>query len=238
MVKFIRYNKIFRFYEFIQPHIKYSLPVEDKLPAKNALVIAPHLDDESIGCGGTIYLHTKSGGIVDVLFCTSDNETRRKEAENASKILGIRDKLFFDFPIESLDSQRSLPDKLIQLFELKKPDIVFVPFWLDNHTDHRAVNKALIAISNKKKYDFLIYSYPVWFPLYPNVLIDIGAVWQEKSKAIGCYQSQTATRDYVTMSRALSQYWARAKSNNLELVETFFRATFSEYVRLGKSILK
>jgi len=98
--------------------------------------------------------------VADVLYCTSDNETRRKEAENASKILGIRNRLFFDFPVESLDSQKSLQDKLAQVLDLKKPDTVFMPFWLDNHTDHRAVNKALIAISKRKKYDFMVYSYP------------------------------------------------------------------------------
>ncbi|MBN1621171.1 MAG: PIG-L family deacetylase [Endomicrobiales bacterium] len=237
MVKFIRYQKLFRLYELIQPYLKYSLVLEEKLPCRNVLVLAPHQDDESVGCGGTLIKHVKSGGNAAVAFCTADNESRDEESRNAMKSLGINDSVSWKYGINSLAEQKDLPEKMINLFDEKKPEIVFIPFLLDNHYDHRAVNNALIKAGNSKKYDFLIYAYPVWFPLYPNVLSDISGVWEGKAKAISCYKSQIATRDYVKMSLALGQYWAQVKGRNLEVVETFFKATFKEYVSLGKKVL-
>ena len=236
MVKFLRYNKIFRVYELIQPYLKYSLPVEESLPEKDVLILAPHADDESIGCGGTVYLHTKNGGRAEAVFCTQDGDIRKKEAESAAKILGISRTICLDYQVESLAGQDTLAGKLSEIFDDRKPGVVFVPFHIDNHTDHRAVNEALIKVYKKKKYDFLIYAYPVWLPLYPNVMVDISKAWEEKKKAIGSYHSQIATRDYVSMSQSLSRYWGAVKGRKIDLAETFFRATFGEYVSLGEKI--
>jgi LmbE family N-acetylglucosaminyl deacetylase len=235
MVRFIRFGKLFRLYEFIQPFLKYSLPLEDTLPGQKVLVVAPHPDDEAIGCGGTIVRHVAAGGTVETVVCTMDNE-RKKEAVAAATVLGVKNTVFLDYEIESLAHQKTLAERLLQVFTTTKPDIIFVPFWFDNHTDHRAVNDALITIAGEQKIDAMIYAYPVWFPLYPNVLVDIGPVWESKKKAIECYPSQLATRDYVAMSRSLGQYWAKVKGRGLDVVETFFRASFSEYVSLGKKI--
>ncbi|MCX5782172.1 MAG: PIG-L family deacetylase [Elusimicrobia bacterium] len=236
MANFVRYKKLFRLYEFIQPHLKYSLPVEKELPGKKVLVIAPHPDDETIGCGGTIYKHINSGGSAEVLYCTLDSDIRFKEAMNAASVIGFSNKHFLKYQVESLAKQHNLADKFYSLFKKIDPDIVFVPFWFDNHTDHRAVNSALRKVAKRKTFNFMIYSYPVWFPLYPNVLIDIGDVWEKKKEAIQCYPSQLATRDYVKMSHSLGQYWAEVKGRGLEVVESFFRASFSEYVSLGKKM--
>lgn len=234
MVNFIRHRSIFKIYESIQPFLKYSLNVEEDLHGDKVLVLAPHADDEAIGCGGAITRHTASGKQAHAAIFTMDSAERSVEAKEAARVLGIKDEIFLDYPVESLNNQKGLPNRLAEIFDEVKPDIVFLPFFLDNHTDHRALNAALVSISEKRKYSFLIYAYPVWLPVYPNVIIDIGSVWENKKKAIECYRSQLATRDYVTMSHALSQYWAHVKGHGLELVETFFRATFSEYISLYK----
>lgn len=236
MVKFMRYSKIFRLYEVIQPYLQYSLHVENKLPAEKIAVIAPHPDDEAIACGGTIYKHTQSGGRADIIFCTSDGEPRDSEAVAASKILGCENKIELKYPVESLEKQEDFHLKLINIFEENDPEIVFVPFIIDNHTDHRAVNKALIKISKIKKFNFMIYAYPVWLPLYPNILIDISSVWEQKKRAIECYKSQLATRDYIKMSRSFGQYWAAVKGRGIDAAEVFFKASFNEYITIAKKI--
>jgi LmbE family N-acetylglucosaminyl deacetylase len=238
MVKFVRYRRLFRLYEHIQPFLKYSLLKEDRLPADKVLVIAPHPDDEVIGCGGTLRLHADAGGSVDVVYCTMDTEIRRNESVNAARLLGAKNSFYFDYPVSSLSAQKDFPGRLAAVLEQRKPEIVFLPFWFDNHADHRAVNEALMTAAAKKKFGFMIYAYPVWFPLYPNVLMDIGSAWEKKQEMIRCYPSQLATRDYVKMSQSLGQYWAAVKGHGLEIVETFFRATVEEYVALGKKMIK
>jgi LmbE family N-acetylglucosaminyl deacetylase len=236
MARFIRYRNLFGLYELIQPFLKYSLPLEDRLPGKSALVVAPHPDDEAIGCGGTIARHTAAGGTADLLVCTMDAE-RKTEVAAAAKELGFRDTVVLGHPVGSLQENAALPQQLYAALRERRPDVLFVPFWFDNHVDHRAVNQALIVGYARGSFDCMVYAYPVWFPLHPNLLIDIGSSWDVKKRAIECYPSQLATRDYVTMSRALAQYWARVKGRRLEVVETFFRATLAEYVSFGKKLL-
>jgi N-acetylglucosamine malate deacetylase 1 len=237
MVNFIRNANVFGVYELIQPFMKYSLPIEDKLPARNILVFAPHPDDESIGCGGAIAKHTRTGGKAAVVFCTGDGAVRDKEAAEALKILGVAETVSFGYGVETLKSQDSLPEKLDAVIREKKPEIVFVPFFIDNHDDHRALNKGLAKACAKGSNNFMVYAYPVWFPLYPNVLIDIGDVWETKKQAIECYKSQTATRDYVKMAKSLGEYWAEVKGRGLKVAETFFRASAKEYCSLVRKSL-
>ncbi|MGA2089979.1 MAG: PIG-L deacetylase family protein [Endomicrobiales bacterium] len=217
--------------------MKYSLPVEQDLPGENILVIAPHPDDEAIGCAGAVRRHVLSGKRADVVFCTMDTEVRRNESRASAALTGFNSCEYLDFPVESLERQKDLSGRFSALFEQKKPDIVFLPFYLDNHVDHRAVNAALADVSEKKSFDFMVYAFPVWFPLYPNVIIDIGERWEDKKKIIECYTSQLATRDYVRMSYSLGQYWAEVKGHNLSVVETFFRASLQTYAALVRKIL-
>ncbi len=237
MVNFLRYSKIFRLYETLQPFLKYSLPVEEGLPGKNILVIAPHPDDEAIGCAGAVRKHILAGKRADIVFCTMDTEVRRTESRFATALTGFADSEYFDYTVESLARQKDLPARLGALCELKKPDIIFLPFYLDNHVDHRAVNAALATMAERTSFDCMVYAYPVWFPLYPNVVIDIGARWKEKKKIIECYASQLATRDYVCMSHSLGQYWAQVKGHGLSVVETFFRASLPTYAALVRKML-
>ncbi len=238
-MKYANYRSIFRMYEYIQPFLKYSLPLEEKLPAEKILVIAPHQDDESIGCGGTIAKHISQGGTAEIVFCTSDqNYERMTETEQAAKVLGSKLNYFLQFEIRSLyQNIDKLSDRFITLFERANPEIIFLPFMIDNHQDHISISKAFLKAYKKKKTDCLIYAYSVWSTPVPNVIVDISNHWETKKKAIECYQTQIATRDYVTMAASISRYWAVTKGKNMQYCETFFKATASSYAHLVKKIL-
>jgi len=237
-MKYASYRSLFRMYEYIQPFLKYSLPMEENLPGTKVLAIAPHQDDESIGCGGTLLKHTKAGGRLEIVFCTSNGEKRMYEAKDAAKILGSRISHFLQFETRSLYKNTNLlAEKFTELFNRVRPDIVFLPFMIDNHQDHIAISRAFAKAYKNKAIDCFVYAYSVWTTLIPNVVIDITENWEQKKQAIDCYKTQTATRDYVTMASSISKYWSVVKGKNTQYCEAFFKATSSEYVSLVKKIL-
>ncbi len=237
-MKYASYRSIFRMYEYIQPFLKYSLPFEEKLPGNKVLVIAPHQDDESIGCGGTLAKHTKAGGRLEVAFCTSGGEKRMYEAKDAAKTLGSRINHFLQFDIRSLyKNTNQLAERFTELFNRVRPDIIFLPFMIDNHQDHVAVSRAFVKAYKNKAIDCFIYAYSVWTTQIPNIVVDISENWEQKKQAIECYKTQLSDRDYITMASSISKYWAVVKGKNTQYCEAFFKATSSEYVSLVKKIL-
>ncbi len=237
-MKYASYRSVFKMYEYVQPFLKYSLPLEEELPGNKVLVIAPHQDDESIGCGGTLIKHTKAGGRLEIAFCTSGGEKRLYEAKDAAKVLGAKISHFLQFDIRSLYSNTTqLAERFTELFNRVKPEIVFLPFMIDNHQDHVSISKAFVKANKMKSVNCMVYAYSVWTTLIPNVVIDISEQWEQKKQAIECYKTQTATRDYVTMASSISKYWSVVKGKNTQYCEAFFRATSSEYVSLVKKIL-
>ena len=234
MQKFFRNSKLFSFYEKIQPVLKYSFSVQDELIAKKILVIAPHQDDESIACGGVIAKHTSLGGKASVLFLTSDTAERAQEARDACKIIGVDEVISLEHSADTLHNQKTISDSIESVIKQQKPDVVFAPFWLDNHADHRAASSALAKLG--KKYDFIVYSYGVWLPIYPNVLIDCSKNWSSKMAAIGCYKSQLKDRDYLALADGISKYWACVKGHGIINAEVFFVSTIKEYAAMQKRI--
>lgn len=234
MQKFFRNAKLLSFYEKIQPVLKYSFSVQDGVDVNNILVIAPHQDDESIACGGTIAKHTASGGKASVLFLTSDTPERANEAQNACKIIGVDRVAILKHSADTLHTQKTLSESIESVIKEQKPDVVFTPFWLDNHSDHRAAAAAVAKLANK--YNFIVYAYGVWLPVYPNVLIDCSKNWQSKTTAISCYKTQLKDRDYLAMANGIGQYWASVKGRGITNAEVFFVSTIKEFATMQKKI--
>jgi LmbE family N-acetylglucosaminyl deacetylase len=182
------------------------------------LVVAPHMDDEVLGCGGTIARHIESGDNIFTCFVAHrayyhrfdelKNKIEKDHAERARDILGYKESVFFDLNDERLDV--CIQDILIPLedyiFKIK-PDIVYCPFRGDNNQDHRAVFDAVriavrpaAAIFIKK---LLMYEVPSSTeqspPLHenaflPNYYVDITKCMDKKIEAFKCYE--TEKRDY------------------------------------------
>lgn len=238
-MKYASYRSVFKMYEYIQPFLKYSSPLEEKLQAGKVLVIAPHQDDESIGCGGSLIKFVKDGGHLEIAFCTTGESERMNETKKATQILGSKTNHFFQFEIRSLYSNiNKLADCLSDLLFYKiKPDIIFMPFMIDNHQDHVSVSKAFCKAYQKTKIDCLIYAYSVWQVLIPNVIIDVSEEWEQKKAAIECYKTQTVSRDYVTMASSIAQYWAQVKGKDTKYCESFFKISSGKYVDMVRKIL-
>jgi LmbE family N-acetylglucosaminyl deacetylase len=146
-----------------------SNAVSAQLDRAKILALAPHMDDETLGCGGLIALHSDPGRVYCV-FATDgsrspapllpwlgkpdDNlpEKRKHEAIAALGELGVPDKnlVFLDLPDGKLSRhQGRLADRLSDTIQMLRPDIVLAPFRLDVHPDHVALNRAARSILRK-----------------------------------------------------------------------------------------
>jgi LmbE family N-acetylglucosaminyl deacetylase len=237
-MKRLKNRHLFRMYEYIQPFINYSIPNEESVWGNKILVIAPHQDDEAIGCGGTLVKNVKAGKHMEIVFCTHDTTERMEEAQKAVVIIGSKKNHFMQFPIRTLSGNKDFYNSLASVINKAEPDVLFMPFLFDKHDDHRAITQAIIDIKKDINLNFMIYSYAVWSPLNPNCLFDISAQWELKKQVIECYKTQIATRDYIKIAQGLNQYWGELKEHGMNYAETFFKASAKEYISLGKKILK
>lgn len=182
---------------------------------KCVLVIAPHMDDEVLGCGGTIARHVDEGDRVDV--CVVCNraygrkydpaaiEAEKASARKAKEILGYSGLRFLDMPDERLYAHlQELLEALENTLAESKPDVVYTCHGGDLHQDHRTVaqasNVALRAISTPFAYRVLAYEVPSateqaflsTFEMFvPNVFVDIEAQMDRKLKAMAAYERES-----------------------------------------------
>jgi LmbE family N-acetylglucosaminyl deacetylase len=186
----------------------------DKKNDKTILVIAPHLDDEVLGCGGVIARHVAQSDKVYVCFVAHrtynhvyNAEKMKVEKEHAVKVKGIfgyQDICFFDLKDERLDT--CIQDIIIPLEKYLvqvRPQVVYSPFYNDNHQDHQAVAKAVQVVLRPVAIPFierwLMFETPSStdqspcvgvLGFQPNVYYDIGGYLDMKLKALSCYETE------------------------------------------------
>lgn len=220
-------------------------------------ILAPHMDDEVLGCGGTIARHVHAGANVVVIFLTDGRyggwvdttasrptcdsgyrelvNIRKQEAQRAGEILGVRRILFLDAEDTQLRADRFVAGKLRDVLERERPDIVYLPFFLERHEDHRAVNDVLMAATAGTTLDFECRGYEVWTPLFPNCLVKIDQTIELKKRALACYRSQLAVVDYLHAGVGLNAYRSLALAGSgCRFVEAFHALTLTEYRRLHR----
>jgi N-acetylglucosamine malate deacetylase 1 len=132
-----------------------------------------------------------------------------------------------------------LQTQLIQILNSSKPELVYLPFFLENHPDHRATSQVLLDATRSRKFEFDCYGYEVWTPLYPNCMVDISDTVNVKKEALLHYRSQLADLDYVHTSLGLNAYRSGALlDHKSRYVEAFFMASLQDYRDLYSSFLK
>ena len=103
------------------------------------LVVAPHMDDESLGCGGLLAKHADDCVVVVV---TDSGEQRAFEHAKALALLGLSDSIALGFPDgEVAAHMTSVVTALDDLLARLRPDEIYLPF-PSLHQDHVAVYEA------------------------------------------------------------------------------------------------
>ena len=183
-------------------------------PVYRVLVIAPHPDDEVLGCGGTIARMAQEGHDVTVaivtrgtpLFPASQVRRVRAEARKAAQFLGVRTLRFLDLPVTTLHliPEHKLNATFSRLVDEFRPELVFLPFPGDRHEDHRQIfDAAMIALRPDGRRPLVrrvacyeTVSETHWTapgmepPFQPNWFVDIGSSLRDKLDAMRLYQSQ------------------------------------------------
>lgn len=132
------------------------------------LVVAPHVDDETIGLGGTIISSpAKDKSLVyvtDGSKATSELsvdqliKAREKEARDVARLYGFDDLYFLKAVDSEVDSSdEGLINKLVEILNKKNPDQIFTPFLLDGHRDHVESTRLLLN------------AIKVWKPEFDNI---------------------------------------------------------------------
>jgi len=215
-------------------------------PTGRALVIAPHPDDESIGCAGTLLLNEDRGREVEIALLTGadyrfdeEGSERGAEMRKCAAILGVETVHCLPGNDQKLAEQPELTGDLRRLIERLRPRIVFVPFFMDAHIDHRAANDLFLAAAKGTLPDNTpVWAYEVWSNCPANVAVDISAVAATKASAISAHLSQEARMSYAESILGLNRY--RALQINwrgdptLTHAEAFVRLPFSEYRALAE----
>ncbi|RST29280.1 bacillithiol biosynthesis deacetylase BshB1 [Chryseobacterium lacus] len=177
------------------------------------LAIGAHPDDVELGCGGTLAKMISEGKKVAVLDLTrgelgtrGTDETRKQEAEEASRILKIsaRENLGLKdgFLINSEESQL----KIVKIIRKYRPEMVLANAIEDRHPDHAKAAKlisdacflsGLIKIQTEldgQKQEAWrpkhIFHYIQWRNIEPDFVVDISNFMDQKLEACLAYKTQ------------------------------------------------
>src|SRR5213596_481433 len=201
-----------------------GIPEADAIPfepldlcGERLLVLAPHPDDEVIGCGGLTALHLREGRRVRVVVATDGGEAgepaeRQRESRAAVASLGNADVEFLNFPDRQLAGSGGFAAALRDILVDFRPDLIAAPSAIEIHPDHLALSRTLCEVI---AHDAALFAdlavtrvafYEVSHPLRPNALVDITAVADAKYAAIARHATQLAFRDYVAYTRGLNAY--------------------------------
>lgn len=173
------------------------------------LVLAPHPDDESIGCGGLLLKFPSQCEVVvltDGRYGGAPGQSnidtiamRRLEFEKAMKYVGVNKYSFLGVEDGRLSKNFSKFSNL----DISRYDVIFIPAPGENHLDHSCVYEFLLRLKPQAK----IFAYEVWSALLaPSHYIDISDVIEKKKALIGCYKSQITQVDYVSKIVGLNCY--------------------------------
>lgn len=202
----------------------------------NILIIAPHADDEILGCGATMAKEIARGNNVYVLVCTNAHigapelfseeiiKQVRSEALSSHAMLGVKETIFLEFPAPALDQypRYIIANKIAEIIRKYYVDTVYIPHWGDCHKDHEVIHdcamvacRPLSGSSVKRVYSYETLSETEWGEPSPSfVFIPTRYVtftkeqFDIKLRAMAEFKSQL--RDFPS-SRSLEAIEALAK---------------------------
>ena len=182
------------------------------------LAIGAHPDDVELSCSGTLAKEISKGKKVGILDLTKGElgtrgtaKTRKEEAENAAKILGVALRENLGFSDGFFENNKEHQLEIIRILRKYKPEIVFCNAINDRHIDHgkgaKLVSDAcfLSGLRRIETHDENglqeawrpkhVYHYIQWKNLTPDVVVDISGFMDTKLKSVKAYKTQFFDKD-------------------------------------------
>jgi LmbE family N-acetylglucosaminyl deacetylase len=192
-------------------------PALDLTTARRVLAVAPHPDDESMGCGGLLALLARQAEVQVLLVTNGDgggalpagtSETRKQELAEALKVLGIgRPAVCFDEPDGRFEDSKAFRQRFAQVLAEFNPDWVLLPWLEDSHSDHARIARACCTVLRRSTVATVVH-YETWTPLPATHVVDITSVAQLKRAALSCHRTALQYGNYIDATFGLNAYRA------------------------------
>ena len=210
------------------------------------LAIAPHPDDETLGCGGALFRHKAEGDDIYWLIITGISQEggwqekvvkkRDNEIDAVAEKYGFSDVFNLRLPTTKMDTLpvSDLIEEISNVYKKVEPDIIYMPFAYDVHTDHQIIAKALQSTLKWFRYPHIKKVYMYETPsetefnfvenrlFRPNVFVNISLYLEDKIEVMKIYAGEMGEfpfpRSEKTM-RALTTL--RGSQSGFESAEAF-----------------
>ena len=192
------------------------------------LVVAPHPDDETLGCGGTLLQARDAGAHIFWLIVTNLTQhsnisperitQRKREIKAVASHYKMRETLQLNFPTTTLDDI-AIGDIISAMGDFvshTQPNDIYLPFRRDAHSDHRVVFDAGVAVSKWFRYPSVkrVLAYetqsetdfdlaPDSIGFRPNVFVNISEYLEEKIKIASIYESEFSNHPFPRSKKGI-----------------------------------
>ncbi|MBH30561.1 MAG: GlcNAc-PI de-N-acetylase [Candidatus Marinimicrobia bacterium] len=210
------------------------------------LVIAPHPDDETLGCGGTLYRHKKEGDELYWIIVTGISEDtgwsesmvkkRDRQINAVSEKYRFSDVFNFRLPTTKIDTLplADLIAKITDVYKKVEPEIIYMPFSHDVHTDHQLIAKGIQStfkwfrfphIKKVLMYETLSETELNFIEnkvFRPNVFINISDFLDDKIEVMKTYESEMGDFPFPRSGKTMHSLSAfRGSQSGFEAAEAF-----------------
>jgi LmbE family N-acetylglucosaminyl deacetylase len=222
----------------------------ERLHFRSALVVAPHYDDEVLGCGGLVAQLAAAGAAVRVLFLTDGGggreeiaqraayrQRRREEASRAAAVLGIAGCDHLGLPDGGLARDlEAAAEGIRRAILAQRPALLLAPSPLEVTADHGAAFAALHRLlaplregGEEALLRLAVLLYEVNHPAYPDLLVDVSAESARLAAAMACYASQEERHPYWNAALGLRRFRTLSLGPEVELAEGYRRLEAGDF---------
>jgi LmbE family N-acetylglucosaminyl deacetylase len=234
---------------FFNPNITFYPELLTSIKWNKILVLTPHADDETLGCGGFLITAARGNKNIKVILYSDNRDSvkdidvdkvikmRSSEFEDAMKTLSIKNTQELKIASHNFTSTQELIEITLKSLIDFSPDVILIPSFIDNHEEHKILNVILAETLTKLKLEIDIMMFEVWTAFSPNLVLNISDVINDKINAIRCYRSQQESINYIDTITGLNRYRSITHFKGEGYCEGFVQLKSAEYIELVKSYL-